>query len=673
MDRAHRILIIRESITKIAKILTDNKVIVTQSGVKAFVTYDEKTMQATRVNIPMIPDDASDELIDAVQGFLDHEISKVLFADSKSALRAKYEKLAGIHSPIESLFCENEMMQKFPGSRANLDHMHRTFVDRFIEPAYQKALAEGASEEELFRILAVPALRAWGGQKFFQDYMSDKWGRIAGIQSQLDPVAKKIRGIKKPEECFDLAREIRNIVEGEPEAGDGDNPFGDEDPSRDGKGRDKGDGRRRPKMPSAEKEKPEESEEGDGDSSGEGKGDGDEEESEEGAGSGGDAGDAGDDEDEGAGEDGAAAEGESNGDSEADAAEASPPKLSEDGEVSQSEYAGSTIMKNFDWDRTIDIDTEFGNYVTDLCSESFDEESYTVFTRDWDSFEPPKIPRNYDPKWVSDMEDTVQGMVGPIARDLERAFTARNKTLWQQGTRSGRLSTQNLYRLSCGDDQVFKKKIEHKTREVDVSLVIDCSGSMGGSKIQTAMAAAWVMSEVLDKLGVKHEIIGFTTKYHESKDQPLYDEFNRLWSEGKRFDRHEPIYMPVFKSFDERFSIEVKKRMVSLPRVSGVLIQNIDGESVQYAYERLMKRSGKGKMMIVFSDGMPAAGVHSGKLNRHLKTTVKAIEAKGVNIVGVGIMSNSVQSFYRKNVTLNNIADLPGETLKQLREALLAS
>lgn len=671
MDRAHRILIIRESITKIAKILTDNRVIVTQSGLKAFVTYDEKTMQATRVNIPMIPDDASEELIEAVQGFLDHEISKVLFADPKSALRAKYEKLNGIHSPIESLFCENEMMQKFPGSRGNLDHMHRTFVDRFVEPAYQKALAEGASEEELFRILAVPALRAWGGQKFFQDYMSDKWGRIAGIQSQLDPVAKKIKGIKKPEECFDLAREIRNIVEGEHEGGDGHNPFGDEDPSgKGGRGKDKGTGGRKPKTPSAEKEKLEEEEEGDG-----GSGSGEEsDEDGDGASAGGDGGDdSGDDAEDGAGEDDSAAEGDSNGDSEADASTAAPPKLSEDGETAQTEYAGSTIMKNFDWDRVCDIDTEFGNYVTDLCSDTFDEESYTVFTREWDSFEPPKIPRSFDPKWIEEMEELVQGMVGPIARDLERAFTARNKTLWQQGTRSGKLSTPNLYRLTCGEDQVFKKKIEHKTREVDVSLVIDCSGSMSGSKIQTAMAAAWVMSEVLDKIGVKHEIIGFTTKYHEDKDRPLYDEWAALSHAGKQFDRHEPIYMPVFKGFDERFSIEVKKRMVSLPRVSGVLIQNIDGESVQYAYERLMKRSGKGKMMIVFSDGMPAAGISSSKLNRHLKTTVKAIEAKGVNIVGVGIMSNSVQQFYRKNVPLNNIADLPGETLKQLREALLAS
>jgi cobalamin biosynthesis protein CobT len=276
------------------------------------------------------------------------------------------------------------------------------------------------------------------------------------------------------------------------------------------------------------------------------------------------------------------------------------------------------------------------------------------------------------------MEGAIANMVGPVARQLERAFAARNKSLWQQGMTKGKMASNNLYRLSAGDDHIFKKKIEHKTRDVAVSLVVDCSGSMHGKKIYTAMCAAWVMSEVLQRLGVSNEVIGFTTgDINTPESKAMMQEYYEATKLGRTWDRAEVIRMPIFKSFDERFGIEQKKRMVSYYRISGALQNNIDGESVQYAYERLCKHTNKGKpkgkMMIVFSDGQPAAGVGSRKLNTHLKHVVGRIESEGTNIVGVGIMSNSVQQFYRKNVVLGDIDDLPGTVLNQLRDVLLAS
>lgn len=77
--------------------------------------------------------------------------------------------------------------------------------------------------------------------------------------------------------------------------------------------------------------------------------------------------------------------------------------------------------------------------------------------------------------------------------------------------------------------------------------------------------------------------------------------------------------------------------------------------------------------MIVFSDGMPAASVSSSKLNNHLKQVVARIEKEGTNIVGIGICSDSVQHFYRKNVKLDNVEELPGIVLNQLRDALMTA
>lgn len=687
MDRTQRIVIMREAITKIAQILSDGKVLVTQSGVKAFVKYDERTMKATRVNLPMIPDDASDELIDAVQGFLDSEISKVLYADGKSNLRATHENMASLYNPLESFFCEKEMVKNFSGSRHNLANMHQTFVDKFVTPKLKEALANGAEEQELFQVLAIPALRAWGGQKFFQDYMSDKWSLIAGIQKQLDPIAKKMQTMTKASDCYDMAKQIRNIVMGEPPEGDDNNPFGDEDPSKSkggGGGGGGGSGKGSGGKGKAQANK------------GKGAGELSDEEDEEAGGAGGEAGDEEDADDDGAEED-EEADGEAD-DEEAgeDAGDKDPrkedaqngadgqskqserDKLTEDSESAQSQYGGANFMKNFDWNKVQDISTEFGQYVSDLCSSEMEEEDYTVFTREWDQLEPPQIPSSYSPKWLEQMENSIAGMVGPVARNLERAFAARNKSLTQQGLRKGKLSSNNLYRLTAGDDHIYKNKIEHKTREVAVSLVIDCSGSMHGSKIHTAMCSAWVLADVLGRLGVDCEIMGFTTgDLYKQRSQDLYKEMCDASRAGKEFDRCEPLRLPMFKTFQEKFSIEVKKRMASYAHVQSSMASNIDGESVQYAYESLCRHANKGKkkgkMMIVFSDGQPAGGVDSRKLNSHLKKVVQRIEKDGTNIVGVGIMSNSVQHFYRKNVKLDNVADLPGIVLKQLRDALLAS
>lgn len=688
MDRTKRIAIVRESIIKIAQILSDNKVLVTQSGVKAFVKYDERTMIATRVNLPMIPDDASEELIDAIQGFLDSEISKVLYADGKSNLRANHENMSGLYNPLESFFCEKKMVENFQGSRHNLANMHQTFVDKFIEPKLKEALANGAEEQELFQVLAIPALRAWGGQQFFKDYMSDKWSLIAGIQKQLDPIASKMSSMTKPEDCYEMAKEIRNTVMGEPPEGDGDNPYGDPDPSAGGGGGGKGGSKGKGA--------------GGGGASGKsGKGDAgaldeEDEEKEEGAGG---AGEEEEEEGEETDEEDDEAEEEADGDDDEEDESPKPepedegaggvgrdsrtkqsetPPGTEDSASGQQDYAGANYMKDFDWDKTQDIGDEFGQYVTDLCSTEMDAEEYTVFTREWDQHEPPKIPKSFKPEWVDNMEKQIQGMVGPVSRNLERAFAARNKSLTQQGLKKGKLSSNNLYRLVAGDDHIYKGKIEHKTRDIAVSLVIDCSGSMHGSKINTAMCSAWVMADVLQRLGVECEIVGFTTGDLSSQHaQDLYNELRDEYSKGREWDRTEPIRMPMFKSFKEKFSNAIKQRMASYAHIQGAMAGNIDGESVQYAFESLNRHARKGKpkgrMMIVFSDGQPAAGVDGRKLNAHLKNTVKRIEADGVNIVGVGIMSNAVQQFYRKNVKLDNVEDLPGIVLKELRDALLAS
>ncbi|MFH4376904.1 cobalamin biosynthesis protein CobT, partial [Acinetobacter baumannii] len=93
-----------------------------------------------------------------------------------------------------------------------------------------------------------------------------------------------------------------------------------------------------------------------------------------------------------------------------------------------------------------------------------------------------------------------------------RAIQARSKSVWENGLKQGKLNSSSLARLaSTGDCRIFRKRVESKTKDVAVSLVVDMSGSMCGSKIHTAAAASYALSNVLDRLKIPHEVICFTT------------------------------------------------------------------------------------------------------------------------------------------------------------------
>ena len=98
---------------------------------------------------------------------------------------------------------------------------------------------------------------------------------------------------------------------------------------------------------------------------------------------------------------------------------------------------------------------------------------------------------------------------------------------------------------------------------------------------------------------------------------------------------------------------------------------NVDGESVEIAARRLLSRKENGKVMIVLSDGYPAASGDSGKLNDHLKEVVKESMCAGINVVGIGIQSDSVKSFYPKSVVINDVDELPKTVIQELRHLLI--
>jgi len=212
---------------------------------------------------------------------------------------------------------------------------------------------------------------------------------------------------------------------------------------------------------------------------------------------------------------------------------------------------------------------------------------------------------------------------------------------------------------------VFRRKHESTSKDVAVSLVIDASGSMSGQKIHLATQSAYALSQVLERIGIKHEVICFTTGPGGSSDAA--EEARKT---GVYFARSESLYMPILKSFDERLTTSVRDRFGWLPN-SRILRNNVDGECVEIAAYRLKQRREAGKVMIVLSDGAPNAYGDSGGLDRHLIQVVKNVAKSGVNVVGIGVMTSCVQRYYPKNVVINNVDELPDRVIKELRHLLV--
>lgn len=204
----NRVLILREAITRIIPMLTQRSVKVTQQGTQAYVSYNRRTLEIERVNLPYIPDDADDTLLDATQGFLDHEVGHILFTDQKIVLKAEKQHVHSLHNMIEDTFVERRMGEQFPGCGANLSKMHGFFLTEYIDAQLKEKPEHAAA------ILMVVAIRAWAGQPAFVDYMSDKWELMKDVTDRLGKdFPGMVRNVKSSQDGLAVALEAKKRLE----------------------------------------------------------------------------------------------------------------------------------------------------------------------------------------------------------------------------------------------------------------------------------------------------------------------------------------------------------------------------------------------------------------------------------------------------------------------------
>ncbi|EFN6161529.1 cobaltochelatase CobT-related protein [Escherichia coli] len=209
----------RDCVKRVVAMLSGKQIPVAERGNEAYVRYNRRG-EPVLVNIPSIPDDASPTLMNAVRGFLDHEVAHILFTEPKVAMQMRERGKApstGLWNALEDVFIERRMGQVFNGTRRNLLATQSLVIDKYFRNKVPEAvLACHGDQRELFlKFFLCPVVRAWDGQSPFIDFMEEHWRLIERPVALLKEhgIDVAVRNMSNTEDCVKVAAAIAQIMQ----------------------------------------------------------------------------------------------------------------------------------------------------------------------------------------------------------------------------------------------------------------------------------------------------------------------------------------------------------------------------------------------------------------------------------------------------------------------------
>ena len=742
----------RDSVKRVVGLLSGKNIPVAEYGDTAYVRYNKKG-EPVMVNIPSIPDDASPALMNAIRGFLDHEVGHLLFTDEKVVKKMRNTKAFGLWNALEDVYIERRMSEAFTGSRRNLLSTRNLMIDKYFNPHVKKAVAmcRGDQRELFLKFFLCPVLRAWDGQPTFVDFMEEHWHLIDKPIAVLKEfgVDEAVRRMDSTEDCVKVAaamakilREMTEMPEGplperessltkkteseedssdEPAAGDDTEVCDEEglDSTPDEFSSDDEDDEKSDKLISKyipnndEVINDTESKPEDGDLGHENVDDlPDSEETtadDPVTSLGSDAGEEVDDEgDYNPSTNDSAKDGPGSSSDDSEAIEDGEGKADKDGgkekdegDRDTSDESDAGFAPHAD-DMSLDdalkalenVDEEIGSSTEDALASAIKSElasaslsDYRPYNRSYDFLGPideaeehikrarkafgaipmyspvdryrivPEGRKLFEMKVERHLSSSVSST---LAKDLERAIASRNRVQFIPGQRRGRVHGASLYRLSMNDDRVFRRKEDHKAVNACVQQVIDLSGSMGGRKIELALASAYTLADALDRIHVPNVITGFTT----------YGNPDVATMSKRGFSRFEALMLPIIKNWHEKAnSPEIRARMGCVAETFP-LLNNVDGESIAQLASLFAGRMEDKKIMIVQSDGAPCAAGDG--FSNHLRSVTNDIEnTSDINLLAIGILTDAPRRYYKNYALVNKVEELGTSVVSELSSIIL--
>ena len=264
----------------------------------------------------------------------------------------------------------------------------------------------------------------------------------------------------------------------------------------------------------------------------------------------------------------------------------------------------------------------------------------------------------------------LQGAVTKLANRLQRRLMAQQNRSWDFDQEDGQLDAARLVRIVTSPGHALSYKVERDTRFRDtvVTLLIDNSGSMRGRPISIAAICADILARTLERCSVKTEILGFTTRaWKGGQSREKWLAAGRPGKPGRLNDLRHIVYKPADAPWRRA------RKNLGLMMREGLLKENIDGEALLWAHNRMLARSEDRRILMVISDGAPVddstLSVNTGNyLERHLRQVIGWIESRSpVELIAVGI-GHDVTRYYSRAVTIMDAEQLGGTIIDQLAQ-----
>jgi cobaltochelatase CobT len=376
--------------------------------------------------------------------------------------------------------------------------------------------------------------------------------------------------------------------------------------------------------------------------------------------------DGGDNQNEQDGEQSAVGEDQSDGDDSQSMDDAGDAGVSEDGEMMEADGAD---------DGMADGESPNSDMTGKNASNTSDKEVYRVFDTKFDEIiaaadlcDPEELDRL---RVMLDRHmENVASIVGKLANRLQRKLMAHQNRSWDFDLEEGILDAAKLHRVVTQPLSAlsYKQEQDTKFRDTVVTLLLDNSGSMRGRPITIAAVTADILARTLERCGVKVEILGFTTRaWKGGQSRELWQQAGKPAMPGRLNDLRHIIYKPADAPWRRA------RKSLGLMLREGILKENIDGEALLWAHDRLLARNEDRRIMMVISDGAPVddstLSVNSGSyLERHLREVISYIEVRSpVELLAIGI-GHDVTRYYRRAVTITDVEQLGGAVVGQLTD-----
>jgi len=250
-------------------------------------------------------------------------------------------------------------------------------------------------------------------------------------------------------------------------------------------------------------------------------------------------------------------------------------------------------------------------------------------------------------EWYVASKSAVSATVGTVRRKLERVVTAMSRTHWENAKRNGRLDVRrNVSKIVNLKSNVFRNKVEEININTAITILIDMSYSMRSyGKDAMSQQITIAVAEALAPVGVPLEVLGHHTDCAFS---------DKITWEDEIYGRVDNIVMWQFKDFEDGMSACRGSMGTIARRTSGA---NADGDAIMWAAQRLYERPEEKKVLFVLSDGQPAYYSQTRDVDQYTRDAVEWCLFRGIEVMGLGILDDSVKQYYPKYVTVHDLEE----------------